>query len=155
MVFGRFVSPNEDSVVRIAGNPGIRTCYSSSVRDKSPTHSSRHFCKSFWTPSRLAGGSPPTRKLPQNGRNVRVGDDPLRTPKPSSELLDERASLTEAVPALVRLTTSRPSALCADFDHLDVPRMSKLTPGDQLPKNVARYCCPSVFDVRFLSVSEG
>jgi hypothetical protein len=25
-----------------------------------PTHSSRDFCKSFWTPSRVAGGSPPT-----------------------------------------------------------------------------------------------
>jgi hypothetical protein len=40
MVFGRFASPNEEERgVRIAGNPGIRTCHSSSVRSKSPSHS--------------------------------------------------------------------------------------------------------------------
>src|SRR6266702_3331029 len=40
MVFGRFVSANEERRrVRIAGNPGIRTCHPSSVHDKyQPTH---------------------------------------------------------------------------------------------------------------------
>jgi hypothetical protein len=44
------------------------------VEALSPTHSSRHFRKSFWTSSRVAGRSPATRKLPQDACNVRVGD---------------------------------------------------------------------------------
>src|ERR1700679_3790710 len=44
----------------------------SSLSALSPTHSSRHFRKSFRTSSQVAGGSPPTRNLPQNWCNVRL-----------------------------------------------------------------------------------